>query len=255
MNVIHEAARRTSKRREARTETILDAAMLLLGRDGVDGLTLQAVAAELGLVTTALYRYFPSKNALLAALQRRTVTALHARLRALLDDLERAHANEPPRVRALLPIVALPAFYEGSRRAMPEAFRLLMTMLGDPRLMLGDEDALRTAPLLGAMLSDVGGLFTHAVKTGALPPGDVVEQTLIVWSLLQGTTALGKLGRFNPRLGESDALATAALSALLRGWGADAQILARARSLGFPAAAPAPSSPRAPKPRSSRKQS
>lgn len=241
MNVIHETTERTSRKRETKTETILDAAMELLGRDGVDGLTLQAVAAELGLVTTALYRYFPSKNALLAALQRRTVTALHGRLRAVVHDLGRTHESEPPRVRALLPIVALPSFYAEARLAMPEAFRMLMTMLGDPRPMLADEDAQRTAPLLGAMLAEVGALFVHAAGVGALPPGDAAEQTLVVWATLQGVMSLGKLGRFDPRLGATDALGHAALSALLRGWGADAAALDRALALCVSSRSPLPS--------------
>ncbi len=228
MNVIHEASARTHRRRETRTETILDAAMRVLGRDGIDGLTLQAVAAELGLVTTALYRYFPSKNALLAALQRRTVTTLHGRLTAHVAALAAAHPGEHPHVQALLPIVALPGFYAAAKNAMPEAFRMLMTMLGDPRLLLEDADALQTAPLLGAMLGEVAALFGRAAACGALPAADVAEQTVIVWATLQGTLALGKLGRFDARMADPEALGKTALAALLRGWGAAAAEVERA---------------------------
>lgn len=244
MNVIHEASARTHQRRETRTETILDAAMRVLGRDGVDGLTLQAVAAELGLVTTALYRYFPSKNALLAALQRRTVTTLHGRLSVRIAELAARHAEESPRVRALLPIVALPGFYAAAKVAMPEAFRMLMTMLGDPRLLLADEDALHTAPLLGAMLGEVAALFGQAAACGALPSADVAEQTVIVWATLQGTLALGKLGRFDARMADPEALGNAALSALLRGWGAAADDVERALALTTSRVSAKPASPR-----------
>jgi AcrR family transcriptional regulator len=48
-------------------EQILDTAVLILRRDGVEGLTVRRLAAELGVTPMTLYRYFPSKDALLDA--------------------------------------------------------------------------------------------------------------------------------------------------------------------------------------------
>lgn len=226
--MIHEVSSRTDQRREARGEVILDTAMALLGREGVEALTLQRVAREHGLVTAALYRYFPSKDALLAALQRRTVAALHERLQAYVADLASAHARRDARVRALIPIVGLAGFYTSASREMPEAFRLVMTLLGDPALLLSQEDAVRTAPLLAALLGDVGALFAAAETEGALPAGDVSQRTLIVWAALQGTMSLAKMARFDPRMGDVDSLGSEALRSLLRGWGADPEVVERA---------------------------
>ncbi len=47
---------------------ILDAARRQLGETGAAGLSLRAVAREVGLVSSALYRYFPSRDDLLTAL-------------------------------------------------------------------------------------------------------------------------------------------------------------------------------------------
>jgi AcrR family transcriptional regulator len=56
-------ARRT-RRREASRSEILDAARIVLLRDGVTALTLEAVANEAGMSKTGLYYYFASKDAL-----------------------------------------------------------------------------------------------------------------------------------------------------------------------------------------------
>ncbi|MFC0438613.1 TetR/AcrR family transcriptional regulator [Kutzneria buriramensis] len=50
------------------TAEIKDEARRQLGVYGADGLSLRAVARELGMVSSAIYRYFPSKDELLTAL-------------------------------------------------------------------------------------------------------------------------------------------------------------------------------------------
>lgn len=55
--------RRESRRNRSREE-ILDAARRVLLRDGIGSTTLDAVAREVGVSKTALYYYFPSKDAL-----------------------------------------------------------------------------------------------------------------------------------------------------------------------------------------------
>jgi AcrR family transcriptional regulator len=54
--------------REELTREIKDEARRQLGTQGADGLSLRAVARELGMVSSALYRYFPSRDELLTAL-------------------------------------------------------------------------------------------------------------------------------------------------------------------------------------------
>lgn len=56
-------ARRERRREHSRAE-ILDAARRVLLRHGIKATTMDAVASEVGLTKTALYYYFPSKDAL-----------------------------------------------------------------------------------------------------------------------------------------------------------------------------------------------
>lgn len=52
---------------DARTKEILDAASRMFARKGVEGTTMQEIAAEAGLSSGAIYRYFASKEQLLRA--------------------------------------------------------------------------------------------------------------------------------------------------------------------------------------------
>ncbi len=54
--------------REALTREITDEARRQLGEHGAEGLSLRAVARELGMASSAIYRYFPSRDDLLTAL-------------------------------------------------------------------------------------------------------------------------------------------------------------------------------------------
>lgn len=230
MNVIHGTEQRRAHRREEKTEAVLDSAMRLLAEDGLSGLTLAKLAAREGLVPAALYRYFPSKDALIAAMQRRTVKQLHARLAEHLRELEPAVARLDAKAQALARLLSLGGFYVEVSEAAPEAFYLVQALLGDPRPLVSDEDAALTAPFLVALLADVGELFAAAERVGALPKGDAKPRTLLAWASLQGVLSLRKMGRFDATCADSRALSSLALRTLLLGLGADAAPLSRAET-------------------------
>ena len=62
------AAGTRARVRAALTREIVDAARRHLAADGAAGLSLRAVARELGMASSAVYRYFPSRDDLLTAL-------------------------------------------------------------------------------------------------------------------------------------------------------------------------------------------
>ncbi|TAG46123.1 MAG: TetR/AcrR family transcriptional regulator [Betaproteobacteria bacterium] len=73
---------------EMREEAILDAAHQLLGKMGYEEMTMDVVAAEVGIAKASLYKHFPSKEKLAA----RTMTRLFERTNA---ELERVAAALP----------------------------------------------------------------------------------------------------------------------------------------------------------------
>jgi AcrR family transcriptional regulator len=201
---------RAEKRRSARVDGLLAVAERLVGEVGIEHLTLGRLAAEVAVVPAALYRYFDSKDALLAALELRTVERLRAQF------TERVRQSDEPLAR----VVAAAHFYLELPEGDPAAHRLLTHLLGDPRPLLADVAALRVAPAMLAFLADVSALFEEAAAAGALCPGDSERRALALWGALQGINQLGKLARFDAERFDARRLGGVAVRALLAGWGA-----------------------------------
>lgn len=221
-----------ARRREAKTDAIVRAALQVLATDGIHGLTLQRVAHALGITTTALYRYFSSKDALLAALQRRAIGELHAALGAALAAVEPRTVGQEPAVAALARLLAVVRFHRDLPRTHPDAHRLVTALLGDTRQLIADEHAAATVPLLRGLLVDVRALLEAAAAAGACEPGDAEARTVVLWATLQGLAQLEKLARLAPRTFVTG-VERVAIETLLHGFGADRSEIHRAeRVLG-----------------------
>ena len=81
-----DALEKQTGRREAvrafKRDAILQAARVLFARDGLDGTTLRAIAAEAGIAVGTVYLHYPSKEALYAALLAGSLADLQKHLRA-----------------------------------------------------------------------------------------------------------------------------------------------------------------------------
>lgn len=217
MNVIHEIKQPRdgrAARREARRRAILDEARAAMADGGFEALTLAPLARRLGYAVGALYRYFPSKEALLVALQVELLGELARRLEAG-AEAARARTEAAPLGR----ILGRCRVYRGLSEARSEEFRMISFTVGDPRVLVPDDEARpvldAAQPLLGALAADLAA----AVEAGDLEPGDPVERALVLWSGLHGVLLTDKLGRIAPAF-DADRLARTFVPALLRGWGA-----------------------------------
>lgn len=217
-----------ARRRDAKTDAIVRAALRLLVAEGLGGVTLQRVAGDLGIATTAIYRYFPSKGALLAALQRQAIVELHGDLTATLAALEPTLAPRDHRVAALARVIAVARFYQDLPRTHPDTYHLVAVLLGDPRRLIADEHAAAAVPLLTALLDDVQRLLADGVTAGAFDAGDPRARALTLWSTLHGLNALGKLARLAPPASGAAEVGQEAVRTLLRGFGAERALIRRA---------------------------
>jgi AcrR family transcriptional regulator len=208
---------------------------------GLDGLTLQGIARDLDYTVPALYRYFASKDALVAELQRRVVALLDHKLAEVEERTENWLADQSradqKRFGPLAPIAATGLFYAGLARSAPQAFGLLAASLGDPRHLIDDADANAVVATAVPMFDRLAHSIRVAVEARQLDPGSAPDRVLVLWSSLHGVAQLAKLERLAPGRLDSQRLCGSLLEALLMGWGADAnlieQVVAAIRSAGF----------------------
>ncbi len=195
--------------RAALTTEIKDAARRQLAVSGADGLSLRAVARELGMVSSAPYRYFPSRDDLLTALiidayqalgdAAEAADAIVARtnLRRRWRDICRAvrqWALANPHEYALIYGSPVPG-YRAPQDTVVQAARVPLALVG----------VLRDASVTGVLARPDPGV-TGAVlarQTAQLAdtiapelPGPVLSRALIAWSQLFGMISFELFGQF-----------------------------------------------------------
>lgn len=215
MIMSHETAPATAprdRRHRANIARIVDAAASVVFEEGLDALSVKRVAALADYTPGALYRYFPSKDALLAAVVVRVLEELGVRLRAA------GSGAATPLER----IVREARAYRDHARHSPHAFALVSSMVSDPRMIIADEPM--AAEILRAALEvalPVASAFVEAALRGDIDAGDPRERTLALFAALQGAMQLRKYESRFPALVRADRVFDDVLRSLLRGFGAD----------------------------------
>lgn len=240
-NVVPSKDRRTRKR-EARRDQLLDLAAVIVAEQGIEGLTMAALAEVSDYATASLYTYFPSRSALLAALQARALGTLCDAAIDSAADWERrgADAGLDPVASALARLWAFGELFLAAPAEHPHEFRL------QQRLLVTDggqdtADIASVVPAAMAVLDVPRRLLAEAVEVGALseapagedPIGDPVDGDLvrtISWVVaLNGALLTDGLVMGLPTTGA--ALGRELTAALLVGWGADPDGSAAARAI------------------------
>lgn len=233
---------RRTRKRAARRDVLLAQAADLVDERGLEGLTMAALAEVADYAPASLYTYFPSRSALLAALQQRALAVLgevaadhRARWDAALAEAEADRATA-----ALARLLAFSRLFLTAPEHHTREFRLQQRLLVTP----GAEDtadAAEVVPAAMAVLDVPRALLAEAVAAGALTPDpgqpDPIDQPLdeavvrtLAWVVaMNGALLADELTTGLPTTGVhlGDLLTTS----LLRGWGAEALTLVAARTL------------------------
>ncbi len=187
--------------------------MRIIAEGGLESLTMSALGRALGASTAGLYRYFPSKESILVALQEQAIDGyeadLEASLTAVVDPLERV----------------LIAFGQYARHAeeRPARHRLIDTFLSAPTPLLSDERAWYINTMLDRLIRRCAGVLEEAENAGLIEPGDNTQRTVVLWGALHGLDHFRKRDRIQPSPLQSRALVPAFLESILRGFGASPQ--------------------------------
>lgn len=220
-----------AKRRESTAERIVEAGLDIVNREGFDALTMKRLGDELGYAAGAVYRYYPSKDALLIALQRRVLEALaedvaegEARARAYVARSRSVTAE----VGSLVPLLVGVRVYLTLGERRPAHAHLLARWLGSPGPMIATEVAAPTLAGILELFVSVPRLFEEAARGGAIAPGDAARRAMVLWSALQGALQVSKLDRFGVDAFRQAPLVDELCRALFVGWGASEDTFADA---------------------------
>lgn len=234
---------RRSRKRAARRDALLDHASDLVDRDGIDGLTMSALAEAADYAPASLYTYFSSRSSLLAALQQRALVTLaqvaSVHVAAWEKSLLARSPRPAPRRFSLALLFAFSDLFLTAPGHHRREFRLQQQLLVSP----GAEetgDAISVLPAALSVLEIPRQLLQRAEATGALENEvsnnsagvsmDAPMMRTYGWILaMNGALLSDELRTGMPTNGV--ALGSELTKALLRGWGASPADLAAARHL------------------------
>ncbi len=168
------AYRRTEnvvRRLAEREQTILDAARSIAGEEGMGAVQIAAVAQRADIAAGTVYRYFPSKNDLVADVIAATAERELAAIRAAADA-------------APGPLSALAAYITTfAARALQER-RLAWAVMAEP--VDADIDALRL-DFRRALVAELAKRISTAIAGGHVPDQDArVTAPAVIGALLEG---------------------------------------------------------------------
>lgn len=215
------------ERRERRRSRYLDAAIGIVVRDGLDALTMQAIASEVGAAVGTIYGYFPSKSALLVELQMMAIeritvawTGIEPRWRAEFE----ARGATPDEV-AVGMAAMFGEFFLEIARVLPQEFRLQQLQLAQTHELFDPDEVDRLLPAAIGMFQVPYHLLVEATAAGMLDRAEAeAERSLAMVLALNGVTLSEHIQVLHDVLSVSD-LVRMVLRALLVGWGAPREVV------------------------------
>jgi AcrR family transcriptional regulator len=144
---------RRSRLVETRRSMVLDAAKEVFEEDGLDGASIRAIAKKAGYTPGAIYSYFPSKEAIYAALLSDSLSRLkHEVLAAIGSNKAQSKGKSTSAIAAMLVMAKSLAwfnFYAVNPKDLDLGFYLFKGM--QPRGLSGDLNTSLNAQLLSAL--------------------------------------------------------------------------------------------------------
>jgi AcrR family transcriptional regulator len=240
---------RRAQNRITRTKVFLDTAFAIVSDEGFDALTMQRLADQTDAAIGAVYRYFPSKSALLAEVQRAAVDRLNVSLSMIVDRAERTFAelDLDPAGLALTRLVLFGRWFVATADAFPQELHMLQILMSDPREQMSVEDGLRVLPSAMALLDGVRTVVETATETGALDTREEPMARVVTWAAaVGGVLQLSRLGVYDTELFDGDRLARNLTANLFVSWGADRERVDEADHIVDGIRAEGPLAPRVP---------
>jgi AcrR family transcriptional regulator len=202
------------------TREILEAGRVHLARDGAAALSLRAVARDLGMVSSAVYRYVPNRDALLTLLIIDAYDSVGATVEAAEAEVDRTDyverflttcravrtwAREHPHEYALIYGSPVPG-YAAPEATIGPATRVPIVLLSILFDQTADEAAPRPLDLASAVEASIAPFRAFAAGRAS---DDLLLRGLASWATLLGTVSLELFGHLHNVVEEDDAARSA----------------------------------------------
>ncbi|HAN32334.1 MAG TPA: hypothetical protein DCQ06_12130 [Myxococcales bacterium] len=223
-----------AQRRLQTLAKVNDAALRLISQRSVDGWTMADLARDVGLTPGAFYRYFQSKEEIIATVQ---ITVLRDLMSAWRWSeqrvLEHSQASHMTPVARLLVAAAV---YQRLSVESPHRFALLTMSITSPTDVLSDEALAPVSEATLALLTRFTWIMTDARRSGHFhgEQGDesVDHDRAAQWVFAQqGLLQLHRLNQRIPGLADISRALRSLQDDLLCAWGVRTEVLAEARKL------------------------
>lgn len=226
---------RRERHRIARTREYLSTALNIVTTEGFEALTMQRLADECDAAIGAVYRYFPSKGALVAEIQREAVERLNTSYAVARARLDAAVAAAGPRAElgpldiALVRVVHLGRWFISLGDTAPQELRLLQMLMSEWQAIVPVEEGMRVLPSVMRLLDEARTCVDAATAEGVLDAREDAMTRVVIWAAgVGGVLQAGRLDVYDAELFVGDRLARILTDDLHLAWGATSEGLARA---------------------------
>jgi AcrR family transcriptional regulator len=233
LNMVHETAplTRRERKRNARINGIIDAAMQIATQEGLSQVTTHRLARELDLAVGALYRYFPSKDAIIEAMQRRSMEDYGIALSQGLDRVRQWLRDTSHPDNALVELIALAMLYRQLVQELPQHYHLNNQVMGNPQNVLPGSEGDRVVETMMDLFRTLAKPVLRAQENGLLLDSvSALDRVILYWSSLRAVVGVQKLAAHDTSI-DGETLFREMVLTMLRGCGAEAQKLHTAWNL------------------------
>jgi AcrR family transcriptional regulator len=223
MNMVHENASlsRRERKRNARINGIIDVAMQIATQEGLSQVTTHRLARELDLAVGALYRYFPSKDAIIEAMQRRSMEDYGNALSQGLDSVQRWLQETSHPTNALVELIALAMLYRQLVQELPQHYHLNNQVMGNPQNVLPGSEGDRVVEAMMGLFRTLAKPVQRAQESGLLQDTvSPLDRVILYWSSLRAVVGVQKLETHDTGI-KGDTLFREMVLTMLRGCGAE----------------------------------
>ena len=186
---------RRAQNRVERTRLFLDTALAIVTNEGFDALTMGRLAEECGSAIGAVYRYFPSKGALMAEVQREAIERLRLSYAATRERIEPHFEVVSAADAALARLVLLGRWFVATNHTQSQELHLLQMLMSESRPVIPIEESSRVLPEALLLLDEARRRLAEATAEGVLDDRVDTMSRVIVWAAaVGGALQTGRLG-------------------------------------------------------------